>query len=71
MEALMIDPLQRPPPLPGASPPNVYTFTNRDGYSRHTRDNPHDAPRNAQLGNMLTGAAQVQISHLLTRMHDL
>ena len=39
MEALKIDPLQRPPPLPGASPPNVYTFTNR--------------PQNTQLGNML------------------
>ena len=58
MLALDMNPQHNPPVRqahpPGANPPNVYTFTNRDGYSRHTRDNPRDGPQNAQLGNMLT-----------------
>ena len=58
MLALDMNPQHNPPARqahpPGANPPNVYTFTNRDGYSRHTRDNPRDGVQNAQLGNMLT-----------------
>ncbi len=48
------NPLSTEPPAPADNPAAVYTFTNRDGNTRHTRTNPPapNAP-NAQLVNMM------------------